>query len=169
MTTATNIQGTSHAKFRAVEDALRENFERFGEIGAALCVHVDGKPVIDIWGGHADAARTRPWERDTIVNVWSTTKGIVAACAHKLVQEGKLDLEAPVARYWPEFAQAGGVRAGGQGAAAGALPAQPPGRPRCDQRSATARLELQLGSDDGRTCEASNRGGIPAQRPAITR
>jgi CubicO group peptidase (beta-lactamase class C family) len=107
MTTTTNVQGTCDTRFRSVEDAFRENFERFGEVGAALCVYADGKSVVDIWGGHADAERTRPWERDTIVNVWSTTKGIVAACAHKLVQEGQLDLEAPVTKYWPEFAQAG--------------------------------------------------------------
>ncbi|MEO8458280.1 MAG: serine hydrolase domain-containing protein [Chloroflexota bacterium] len=107
MTTATNITGTTDPRFRAVEDAFRENFNRFPELGSALCVYVDGKPVVDIWGGFADAARTRPWERDTVVNVWSTTKGIVAACAHRLADQGKLDLDAPVAKYWPEFAQAG--------------------------------------------------------------
>jgi CubicO group peptidase (beta-lactamase class C family) len=110
MTSTTDIHGTCDTRFRRVEDAFRENFKRFGEVGAALCVYVDGKPVVDIWGGHADAARTRPWERNTIVNVWSTTKGIVSACAHKLVQEGQLDLDAPVAKYWPEFAQAGKER-----------------------------------------------------------
>jgi CubicO group peptidase (beta-lactamase class C family) len=62
---------------------------------------------VDLWGGYMDAARTRPWERDTIVNVWSTTKGIVATCAHRLVDRGLLELDAPVAKYWPEFAQAG--------------------------------------------------------------
>lgn len=107
MTTATNIQGTTDTRFHGVEDAFRENFDRFPEVGAALCVYVDGKPVVDVWGGHADAARTRPWERDTVVNVWSTTKGIVAACAHRLVDQGMIDLDAPVARYWPEFAQTG--------------------------------------------------------------
>jgi CubicO group peptidase (beta-lactamase class C family) len=107
MTTTTNFAGKTDAKFRAVEDAFRENFDRFPEVGAALCVYIDGKPVVDIWGGHADAARTRPWDRDTIVNVWSTTKGIVATCAHRLVDQGKIDLDVPVAKYWPEFAQAG--------------------------------------------------------------
>jgi CubicO group peptidase (beta-lactamase class C family) len=63
--------------------------------------------VVDVWGGYADAARSRAWERDTIVNVWSTTKGMTAACAHRLADEGRLDLDAPVAQYWPEFAQAG--------------------------------------------------------------
>ena len=63
--------------------------------------------MVDLWAGHADAARTRPWERDTIVNAWSTTKGIVATCAHRLADQGRLDLDAPVAKYWPEFAQDG--------------------------------------------------------------
>ncbi|MEX0682130.1 MAG: serine hydrolase domain-containing protein [Dehalococcoidia bacterium] len=107
MTTTTNFAGATDARFRAVEDAFRENFDRFEEVGASLSVVVDGRTVVDIWGGHADGARTRPWERDTIATVWSTTKGIVAACAHRLAGEGKLDLDAPVVTYWPEFAQAG--------------------------------------------------------------
>ena len=107
MQAAIEVQGTCDARFRAVEDAFRDNFDKHAEVGAALCVYVDGKPVVDIWGGHADAARTRAWERDTLVNVWSTTKGIVATCAHRLADQGKLDLDAPVTKYWPEFAQAG--------------------------------------------------------------
>lgn len=63
--------------------------------------------MVDLWAGHADAARTRAWTRDTIVNIASTTKGLTAICAHRLVDRGLLDLEAPVARYWPQFAQAG--------------------------------------------------------------
>ena len=107
MTTTANFAGKTDAKFLSVEDAFRENFDRFGEVGASLAVVVEGETVVDIWGGFADPARTRPWEQDTIVNVWSTTKGIVAGCAHKLVEEGKIDLEAPVTKYWPEFAQNG--------------------------------------------------------------
>jgi CubicO group peptidase (beta-lactamase class C family) len=107
MTTTASFAGKTDARFRSVEEAFRDNFDRCGEVGASLCVYMDGTPVVDIWGGFADAARTRPWERDTIVNVWSTTKGITAACAHMLVQEGRLDIDAPVAKYWPEFAQAG--------------------------------------------------------------
>jgi CubicO group peptidase (beta-lactamase class C family) len=68
---------------------------------------VDGETVVDLWAGSADKAGTRPWERDTIVNVYSTTKGMTAICAHRLVDQGLLDLDAPVAKYWPEFAQAG--------------------------------------------------------------
>ncbi len=76
-------------------------------MGAAVCVYLDGVRVVDCWGGHADAARTRPFGPDTIVSVASTTKGMVALCAHMLAERGKLDLDAPVARYWPEFAAAG--------------------------------------------------------------
>lgn len=68
---------------------------------------VDGEPVVDLWGGWADGARTRLRERETLVNVWSTTKGPTALCAHILVDQGLLDLDAPVATYWPEFAAAG--------------------------------------------------------------
>jgi len=63
--------------------------------------------VIDLWGGFADPEKTRPWRRDTLVNVYSTTKGIVALAAHVLADRGQLDLDAPVARYWPEFTAAG--------------------------------------------------------------
>lgn len=107
MTTAIDVHGTCDAAFRGVEDAFRENFERFPEAGAGLCVYVAGKPVVDVWGGHRDGARTLPWERDTVVNVWSTTKGLVATCAARLAGEGRLDLDSPVTTYWPEFAQAG--------------------------------------------------------------
>lgn len=105
MTTAIEIDGTCDSRFGAVRDAFRESFELRGDVGAALAVMVDGKMVADLWGGHMDEARTRPWERDTIVNVWSVTKGIVAACAHRLVDQKQIDLDAPVMRYWPEFAQ----------------------------------------------------------------
>lgn len=107
MTTTTAIQGTCDARFRAVRDAFEDNFNSHGEIGASLGVVVDGQTVVDLWGGHADPNRTRPWERDTIVNVYSTTKGITATCAHRLAEQGKLDFDAPVSKYWPEFAQAG--------------------------------------------------------------
>jgi CubicO group peptidase (beta-lactamase class C family) len=90
-----------------VRDAFAEGFRSRNEVGAALAVTVDGVPVVDVWGGHADQTRTRPWERDTIVNVYSTTKGVVATCAHQLVEQGRLDLDAPVASYWPEFAAGG--------------------------------------------------------------
>lgn len=101
------IDGTCDSRFRHVRDAFAENFAQHGEVGATVAVTVDGKPVVDLWAGYADAARTRPWTRNTIVNVASTTKGPTAICAHRAVDRGLLDLEAPVATYWPEFAQAG--------------------------------------------------------------
>ncbi|WP_405836936.1 serine hydrolase domain-containing protein [Streptomyces sp. NBC_01518] len=101
------VDGHCDPRFTAVRTAFEENFRDRDELGAALTVTVDGETVVDLWGGWADAARTRPWERDTLVNVWSTTKGPVALCAHILADRGLLDLDAPVAAYWPEFAAAG--------------------------------------------------------------
>jgi CubicO group peptidase (beta-lactamase class C family) len=77
------------------------------EIGAAVSVWADGREVADLWGGFADRKRTRAWEQDTLANVFSTTKGMTALCAHRLADRGELDLDAPVARYWPEFAAQG--------------------------------------------------------------
>ena len=97
-------------RFTRVRDAFTENFAERGDVGAAVAVTIDGKPVIDLWGGYADKARTRPWTRDTIVNVYSATKGVAATCLNRLADQGRVDLDAPVARYWPEFAQAGKAR-----------------------------------------------------------
>ena len=107
MQATVNIEGQCDPRFRAVEHAFRENFETFGEVGASVAVLIDGETVVDLRGGHMDVARTKAWEWDTIVNVWSTTKGITATCMHRLADQGLLDLDAPVATYWPEFAQAG--------------------------------------------------------------
>ena len=107
MVTKVDVQGHCDTRFSAVEAAFRENFATRGEVGASAAVFLGGKLVVDLWGGYADAARSRPWERDTIVNVYSTTKGMTAICAHRLVDQGKLNIDDPVARYWPEFAKAG--------------------------------------------------------------
>ncbi len=101
------INGECDPRFSRVRDAFIQNFEQRNEVGAAASVVVDGRSVVDLWAGHADQAKTRPWNRDTIVNVWSTTKGLCAMCAHRLADQGKLDFDAPVAKYWPEFAQGG--------------------------------------------------------------
>ena len=100
-----HIEGTCDARFARVKEAFAENFAKRNEYGAAVAVTIAGKPVIDLWAGHADKARTHPWTRDTLVNVFSTTKGLTAICAHRLADQGKLDFDAPVVRYWPEFAQ----------------------------------------------------------------
>ena len=101
------IKGHCQAGFEGVWEAFAKNFTEDGDVGASFAATVDGEFVVDIWAGHADAARTVPWERDTIVNVWSTTKAMAALCTLMLVDRGQLDLDAPVADYWPEFAQAG--------------------------------------------------------------
>ncbi|WNI32980.1 serine hydrolase domain-containing protein [Streptomyces sp. ITFR-6] len=101
------VHGHCDERFLAVRGAFEANFRERGELGAAVTVLVDGQPVADLWGGWADGARTRPWERDTLVNVWSTGKGPTALCAHILADRRLLDLDAPVAAYWPEFAAAG--------------------------------------------------------------
>ncbi|MGW2237922.1 serine hydrolase domain-containing protein [Streptomyces sp. NPDC001759] len=100
-------RGHCDARFEAVRTAFEENFRERGELGAAVTVTVGGEVVVDLWGGWADADRTRPWERETLVNVWSTSKGPTALCAHILADRGLLDFDAPVADYWPEFAAAG--------------------------------------------------------------
>ena len=101
------VHGRCERRFEGLRSALGEVLASGTEVGAALAVCVNKQPVVDLWGGHADAARTRPWARDTIVNLFSVGKAITAICAHRLVEAGRLDLDAPVARYWPEFAQAG--------------------------------------------------------------
>jgi CubicO group peptidase (beta-lactamase class C family) len=98
------VQGHIEAGWEKVADAFRANFEGDpGEVGAACCVYVRGRPVVDLWGGLADSKTDQPWNKDTIVQVASTTKGATAICAHMLVQRGELDLDAPVVKYWPEF------------------------------------------------------------------
>lgn len=101
------VQGICAPGFENVRAEFERNFAERGEVGASLAVTLDGEFVVDLWGGHADAARTRPWQHDSLVNVYSTSKGMTALCAHLLADRGELDLDAPVARYWPEFAQAG--------------------------------------------------------------
>jgi len=102
----TEVQGSYTKEFSAVADALSGLLDT-QDIGAAAAVFLNGEPVVDIWGGHVDAERTVPWERDTIVNVMSTTKPTTALCALILADRGELDLSAPVSTYWPEFAAAG--------------------------------------------------------------
>ncbi|WDF43846.1 serine hydrolase [Streptomyces sp. T12] len=101
------VHGHCDPRFAAVRTAFEANFRERGELGAAVAVTVGGETVVDLWGGWADAARSRSWERDTLVNVWSTSKGPTALCAHILADRGLIDLDAPVATYWPEFAAAG--------------------------------------------------------------
>lgn len=103
----TPIHGTTHARFQTVKDAFAANFSDHGEIGAAVCVYVGDRCVVDLWGGIADLTTGTPWAEDTLQYVFSTTKGFTATCAHLLAQRGELDLDAPVAHYWPEFSAHG--------------------------------------------------------------
>ncbi|MFF8024469.1 serine hydrolase domain-containing protein [Streptomyces sp. NPDC007896] len=100
------LQGSYDDLFSAVPGALAELLDA-GDVGASVAVFVDGEPVVDVWGGFTDTDRTVPWQRDTIAGVWSVTKTMTALCALVLADRGELDLTAPVARYWPEFAAAG--------------------------------------------------------------
>jgi CubicO group peptidase (beta-lactamase class C family) len=101
------IEGEVAAGFEPVRAAFAANFARYGDIGAAVCVYRDGRPVVDLWGGVADPDGGRPWARETLQLVYSATKGPTATAAHLLVQRGALNLDAPVAEYWPEFAANG--------------------------------------------------------------
>lgn len=102
-----DIQGNVPERFAKVADALARSIDDGTDVGASVAIVVDGEMVADFWGGFADEARTTPWERDTIVNVWSTTKTMSALTALVLADRGLLDLDVPVAQYWPEFAANG--------------------------------------------------------------
>jgi CubicO group peptidase (beta-lactamase class C family) len=101
------IHGRCDAAFATVGDAFAEGFEARGELGGAVAVRSGGRLVVDLWAGLADPVAGVPWERDTIAHVYSVSKPLVTACAWLLVERGLLELDAPVARYWPEYAQAG--------------------------------------------------------------
>jgi CubicO group peptidase (beta-lactamase class C family) len=101
------IEGECAARFGAVRETFAKSFAAGREVGASFAATLDGELVVDLWGGHVDAARTRPWQRDTLANVFSTSKALAALCLHQLADRGRLDLGAPVAEYWPEFAAGG--------------------------------------------------------------
>src|SRR5262245_10811634 len=101
------IHGTCPDSFEPVSEAWAKNLDAGEDIGSSAAVVIEGELVVDIWGGFIDPERTRPWQRDTIVNNFSTTKTMTALCMLVLADRGELDLDAPVAKYWPEFAQNG--------------------------------------------------------------
>jgi CubicO group peptidase (beta-lactamase class C family) len=106
------IHGYCDDRFSQVREEFEKNFAERGDIGASFALTLDGEYVIDLWGGHQDAARTRPWLEDTIINVYSTTKTMTFLCALMLEDRRQFDLDAPVVDYWPEFGAQGkeGVR-----------------------------------------------------------
>jgi CubicO group peptidase (beta-lactamase class C family) len=101
------ISGTCDPAFATVRDTFHASFTDLGDVGAAVCVMVGGRPVVDLWGGSHDVAGTRPWARDDIVCFFSCTKALAATCLHRLVDRGLVDYDAPVCRYWPGFEAAG--------------------------------------------------------------
>jgi CubicO group peptidase (beta-lactamase class C family) len=105
--TSGSIHGQLDARFEPLRDVLEDSLGAGADCGLSLVVDIDGQTVVDVYGGYADAARTRPWEQDTIVNVWSSTKTVTSLAVLMLADRGLVDLDAPVARYWPEFAAGG--------------------------------------------------------------
>ncbi|MEV3906090.1 serine hydrolase domain-containing protein [Mycobacterium sp. NPDC050551] len=101
------VHGRCDPLFTKLRDAFEANFTQRDDVGAAVAVWVEGDLVVDLWGGYADAAGRRPWRRDTLASVFSGSKGLTSTCVHLLADRGELDLDAPVAAYWPEFGQAG--------------------------------------------------------------
>ncbi|MFG1931732.1 serine hydrolase domain-containing protein [Mycobacterium sp. NPDC048908] len=102
-----DVNGHCDSRFAILAEALADELGKGEELGASIAVDVDGESVVDIWGGHADRAKTTPWDRDTIVNFFSCTKTLTALAALIAIDRGTIDAFAPVARYWPEFAQNG--------------------------------------------------------------
>ncbi|MEP4378605.1 MAG: serine hydrolase domain-containing protein [Alphaproteobacteria bacterium] len=101
------IHGHCDPDFKAVHGALARNFTAHDEIGSAVAIYHEGKKVVDLWGGHMDTARTRPWREDTLCIMYSIAKSMCTTSVHILADRGLVDLEAPVSDYWPEFAQNG--------------------------------------------------------------
>lgn len=105
--TQARVQGVAGDRFEGVRNQFQTHLDTGADIGASFCVTKNGEAVVDLWGGYADVEGTRPWEKDTIVNVYSTTKTMTALTALLLADRGELDFDAPVAKYWPEFAASG--------------------------------------------------------------
>ena len=101
------IHGTCDPRFAAVKMAFENNFREHGDVGASVAITLNGEFVVDLWGGHLDEARTVPWQEDSLVNVWSSTKTMAAMSLLLLADRDEVDLHAPAAKYWPEFAQNG--------------------------------------------------------------
>ncbi|MEI8238869.1 MAG: serine hydrolase domain-containing protein, partial [Actinomycetota bacterium] len=101
------VSGQCNGRFDAVREAFETNFAERGEVGAATCVIVDGEVVVDLVGGWRDSSATAPWQPDTLVNVYSVGKAVVATLLLQLIDEGRVGLDDPIASVWPEFATGG--------------------------------------------------------------
>jgi CubicO group peptidase (beta-lactamase class C family) len=107
MPSTARVAGVCDPAFKAVREALEQNLADGEEIGECVAVVVNGKTVVDLWGGYKDRARTQPWERDTLVCMFSVGKPLSILPVLILADRGRIDLDQPVCRYWPEFGQAG--------------------------------------------------------------
>ena len=132
------ISGECDPRFARVREAFVANFTKHAERGVAVTIAIHGKPVVDLWGGYADVARTKPWQRDTIVNVFSVCKALNALAVLRLVEQGRVALDEPVAKLWPEFAAHGAVAPGGTAGIA---------------RAAARRIHARMAYDHARTCK----------------
>ncbi|KAJ5238335.1 beta-lactamase [Penicillium chermesinum] len=103
----TEIHGSCDPAFESVRGLLQQQLAQGNEVGASLCVNIDGQNVVDLWGGHADAEKSKPWEKNTLTGIFSSTKAVVSIAAHILIDRGQLDPNERVATYWPEFAANG--------------------------------------------------------------
>ena len=157
------LQGGAGEGFGAVADAFAANFDERGEVGAALAVYQHGEPVVDLWAGLADPRTGRAWTATTPAVVFSCTKGVLAICAYLLVEEGRLDLDAPVVRYWPEFGQAGKSEDPRPLAAVSPRRALVAGRAHWRERRCSPGIRSSLPSSDRR------RSGHPGPRMPTTR
>ncbi|MBR9836042.1 MAG: beta-lactamase family protein, partial [Alphaproteobacteria bacterium] len=101
------VSGQCDPKFSELKGEFERNFAERGELGASVCLSVNGEKLVDLWGGVADPDTGAPWEEDTVSIVFSCTKAAVALCAHILIDRGELELHAPVTKYWPEFGKNG--------------------------------------------------------------
>lgn len=101
------LQGFSSAQFEPLKKLFAEKLANDEELGAGIVINIDGKNVVDLWGGYSDEAKSKPWSEDTITNVWSSTKTIAAFATLLLHERGLLNVDEPVAKYWPEFAENG--------------------------------------------------------------
>lgn len=102
-----SVKGFCRPGYEPVLSAFKDNFERLEEVGATVCVNVEGETVVDLYGGHTDESKKTEWGEDTLSIIFSCTKAATALCAHLLIDRGDLELDAPVGKYWPEFAKAG--------------------------------------------------------------
>ena len=138
------VQGTIEPGFEALRDLLEQQFAKGEHIGAGVSVYHHGRKVVDVWGGLANEDTKKPWLADTMAVSYSTTKGLTATCLHVLADRGLVDYQAPVSKYWPEFAQNGKEKITVY------PPADAPGRPGARARRAVRRRPARLGARDPR-------------------